>query len=92
MAITKGLSRLRALMRELGWNQSELARRAAVDPSTVNKLLKGHRSVGLAVAHALERATLDARPDDPVRAEEWLEEADESASGGDQVHDGESAA
>lgn len=58
------LDRLKSAMREQGLSQTDLARAAGLDPSTVNKILNGSRSPGLRAALALEEAT-------GIPAREW---------------------
>lgn len=67
-AITRGMNptieRLKTLLAERGLSQSDLAREASLDPSTINKLLSGARSPSLKTAIAIERVT-------GIQAESW---------------------
>jgi transcriptional regulator with XRE-family HTH domain len=61
-------SRLVAFLERNQLTQSELARRAGLDPSTVNKIVNGQRIPDLRVAVALAVAT-----GGEVAAESWVE-------------------
>ena len=49
-------------LRQTGWTQQELAKRADIDRAVVNRAVKGRRAgkIGELAAMKLERATLDA--------------------------------
>jgi hypothetical protein len=49
-------------LRQTGWKQRDLARRAEIDPAVVSRLVKGQRAgkIGELVAIKLERATFAA--------------------------------
>jgi transcriptional regulator with XRE-family HTH domain len=49
------LDRLKTVMKDRGLSQSDLAREAGLDASTINKLMSGSRSPGRRVAVAIER-------------------------------------
>lgn len=42
--------KLQNRMQELGWSQSELARRSGLSPKLISQLVRGERGVGLTVA------------------------------------------
>lgn len=49
-------ARLRTLRMKRDWSQSELARRAGVDPSQINRIETGERLVGLSASHVVRIA------------------------------------
>ncbi len=62
--------RLKRFMRAKNWTVSQLARAASLHASTVNKIVNGKRSAGMAAALAFEALTAEWESG-PIRVEDW---------------------
>ncbi len=49
-------SRIRKLLKDLGWTQARLARHCYRTPETISRLVNGHNTVTSSMARALDEA------------------------------------